>query len=242
MSVWSRIKFLFSIKSNVALNRAEDPRQVWEYAYKQQQKFLGKVRKGLIEVSTSKQQLQQQIQSQGNRIPKLEKQARRAIDAGREDLARIALQRKQTVMVELEGLEQHREGISMEERKLITAEQQIVARIETFRTRRQILSARYSAAEAQVQINETLSGVSDELGELSMALGRAEEKTQHMLARAAALDTLIEMGALDALPNGEDRLERELHEVTSTGAVEEELALLKAGQPVTLDNLPKVFN
>ncbi|VAW35452.1 hypothetical protein MNBD_CHLOROFLEXI01-2545 [hydrothermal vent metagenome] len=230
MSLWSRIKLIFSIKSDAALNRAEDPRQVWEYAYKQQQKFLGKVRKGLIEVATSKQQLKQQIQSQRNRIPKLESQAGKAINAGREDLARIALQRKQTVMGELAELEQHLAEISGEERKLIVTEQEIAARIETFRTRRQILTARYSAAEAQVQINETLSGVSDELGELGMALGRAEEKTQQMLARAAALDTLIEMGSLDALPTGEDRLERELYELTSTGAVEEELALLKAGK------------
>jgi phage shock protein A len=218
------------MKGTAALDRAEDPRQVMDYAYSQQQEFLRKVKQGLIEVATSKQQLAQQVQKQHNRVPQLEAQAKRALAAGREDLARIALQRKQSALGELEGLEYQLAEVAEEERKLILTEQKIAARIEEFRTHRDVMSARYTAAEAQVRINETLSGVSGELGDLSMALGRAEEKTQRMLARASALDALIGSGSLELASGGGDMLERELRQLAMTSGVEQELAALKAGE------------
>jgi phage shock protein A len=165
-----------------------------------------------------------------NSFPKLEEQAKRALAAEREDLARFVLQRKQTVIAELDGLEQQLAEVSEEERRLILAEQQIAARIEDFRTRRQTVSARYTAAEAQVRMKEALSGVTGELGELSMALGRAEEKTQRMLARASAIDSLIDSGSLQLMAGGGDMVEKELHELTAAAAVEEELAALKVGR------------
>jgi len=246
MSLWSRIKMLFKMKSSAALDRAEDPRQVLDYAYGQQKEFLRKVRQGLIEVATSKHQLELQVQKQNARIPQLEVQAKRAVDAGREDLARFALQRKQTIIAELDGLEHQLAEVAQEERKLVAAEQQIAARIEDFRTHRQTLSARYTAAEAQVRINEALTGVSSELGELSMALGRAEEKTERMLARASALDALIDSGSLGMLSGGGDMVERELRELTAATAVEDELMALKSGRkaellPATTDEEPVEF-
>ena len=45
-------------------------------------------------MATSKQQLEQQAQRLLDSIPKLDDQARRAIGAGREDLARVTLERK----------------------------------------------------------------------------------------------------------------------------------------------------
>lgn len=239
MSLWSRIKLLFRMKSSAALDRAEDPRQVLDYAYSQQQEFLRKVKQGLIEVATSKQQLAQQVQKQHNRIPQLETQARRALAADREDLARIALERKQAALAELEGLEYQLAEVAEEERKLVVAEQQIAARIEEFRTHRDVMSARYTAAEAQVRIHEALSGVSGELGDLSMALGRAEEKTQRMLARASALDALIGSGSLELVSGGGDLIERELRQLAMASTVEQELAALKAGQPVELLSPPR---
>jgi phage shock protein A len=234
MSLWSRIKLLFKMRSSAALDRAENPLQVLEYVYGQQQEFLRKVRRGLIEVATAKRQLELQVQRQTERIPQLEVQARRAMAANREDLARAALQRKQMVISELDGLERQLAEVAAEEHKLINAEQQISVRVDEFRTHRQTISARYTAAEAQVRINEALSGVSDELGDLSIALGRAEEKTQRMLARASALDTLITTGSFGPLNAGGDKIERELRQLSAASAVEKELAALKAGRKADL--------
>jgi len=230
MSLWSRFLMLLRIKTSDALDQMEDPRQTLDYAYNQQQELLRKVKQGLVEVATSKRQLEQQSQKLQDRVPVLADQAKRAIGAGREDLARIALQRKQTALGELEGLDKQAAEVAEEERKLTLAEQQLAARVEEFRTRRTTLQARYTAAEAQVRVNEALSGVSEEFAELGMALGRAEEKIERMNARASAIDALIESGTL-ALPGGGDLVDRELRELAAGQAVEAELAALKAQLP-----------
>lgn len=230
MGIWHRIKLIFNMKTSAALDQAEDPREVLDYAYKQQEEFLRKVKQGLVEVSTAKHQLQRQLDKQQARIPQLEDQATRAIAADRDDLARTALGRKQYILAEMSGLERQLAEVSAEERQLIGAERELAARIEQFRTQREVMSARYSAAEAQVRINESLTGVSGELGELTLALGRAEEKTQRMLTRASALDNLIESGALEPTIVSSDYVEVELQKLTAAEAIEMELAALKAGQ------------
>ncbi|MCH7574979.1 MAG: PspA/IM30 family protein [Candidatus Marinimicrobia bacterium] len=230
MSLWSRILLIFKIKTSAAIDRAEDPLQVLDYAYGQQHELLRKVKQGLVEVATSKQRLEQQFQKQHARVPWLEDQAKRAVAAGREDLARVALQRKQTAIAELESLAKQTAEVAEEERKLAAVEQQLSARIEEFRLHREVTSARYTAAEAQVKVKEALTGISGEIADLSMALGRAEEKTERMLARASAIDGLIDSGSLELPTGGGDLVERELREITAKSAVEEELAALKAEQ------------
>lgn len=232
MSLWRRILLFFKIKTSAALDRAEDPRQTLEYAYGQQLELLRKVKQGLIEVASSRRQLEQQSLKLRSRVPQLESQASQALRAGREDLARISLQRKQTAFAELEGLDRQVAEVAEEERKLTMAEQQLSARVEEFRTHREVVSARYTAAEAQVRVTEALTGVAGEFAELSMAVGRAEEKAERLQARASAIDALVETGAL-ALPGGSDAVERELRALAAGKAVEEELAALKAqlGQP-----------
>jgi len=227
MNLWTRILMFFKVKTHAALDSLEDPRQTLEYGYARQQEMLRSVRRGLIEVATSRRQLEQQAQKLRARMPLLEDQARRALAAGRDDLARLALQRGQTCAAELGRLDQQWAEIGEEERKLIAAEQQFALRVDAFRTRREALSASYTAAEAQVRIGETLGGVSRESADLGVALERTQEKIERMQARASALDALIENGAL-AIPGGDDPIERELRALAAGQAVEDELAALKA--------------
>jgi phage shock protein A len=232
MGLWTRLKLIFNVKTSTALDQAEDPREVMDYAYYQQEEFLRKVKQGLVEVSTAKHQLARQVQKQKAHIPQLDDQAQRAIDANRDDLARVALRRKQIAKAGLYGLEQQLGEVSDEEQRLIVAEQEIATRIEQFRTHRDVMTARYNAAEAQVRLKEALSGVSGDLGELSLALGRAEEKTQHMLARASALDSLIETGALEPGISGGDFVEVELQKISTASTIEAELAAMKSGKSI----------
>jgi len=228
MSLWSRIRMLFKIKSNASLNRLEDPRQVFDYAYEQQHVILRQVRQGLVEVATSKRQLEQQVDRLRARVPKTEAQAQQALSADREDLARLALQRKQTALVEIESLEEQLKGTEHEEQKLALAERQLSSRMDEFQTRKEAASARYTAAEAQVRVNEALTGISGDLADLSRALGRAEEKTRLMTARAGALDALIDSGSLGGLAfDTGDPVGKELRQLTQHQAVEQELDNLK---------------
>ncbi len=227
MSVWTRLRLLFNTEVSSALDEAEDPRKVLDYAYSQQRELLVTLRRGLVDVATSKQQLEQQARKLETRIPQLDEQAMRAVEAGRDDLARVALERKKLAMSEMEGLTKQIAEIEVDKQRLATQERTLQLRIEQFRTHREVVSARYSAAEAEVRLKESLAGVSGELAELVMAVGRAEEKTERLQARARAIDSLVDMGSLPPIGGG-DFVEAELLRITISKDVEDELAAIKA--------------
>ena len=119
--------------------------------------------------------------------------------------------------------------MEVEEQKLITAEQRLASRIDEFKLRRQTLSARYSAAEAQAMVKESVTGVSGDFAELSKAVGRAEEKIEYMLARASAMDDLIESNGITGLSvTTVDIVERELSEIAARNKIEGDLKQLQA--------------
>jgi phage shock protein A len=101
--------------------------------------------------------------------------------------------------------------------------------VDAFRTRKETIKATYSAAEAQTRINEAFSGISEEMGDVGLAIQRAEDKTAQMQARAGAIDELLASGALDD-PTGtaKDDITLELEQLASTSDVENELARMKA--------------
>ena len=75
-------------------------------------------------------------------------------------------------------------------------EQKVAQRVEQFRSQKEMVKAQYQAAQAQVNVNEEVTGNSNEMTETNLAMQRAQEKVLTMQARAGALDTLLEHGAL----------------------------------------------
>jgi phage shock protein A len=149
---------------------------------------------------------------------------------GREDLAREALTRKSALTGQVTDLRTQQAQLQAEEEKLTLASQRLQAKVEAFRTKKETIKATYTAAEAQTRINEAFSGISEEMGDVGMAVQRAEDKTAQMQARAGAIDELIASGALDdasSLGQGDD-IARELEAMSSHSDIESELAALKA--------------
>ena len=150
---------------------------------------------------------------------------------GREDLAREALTRKSGVAGQITDLKTQHAQLQGEEEKLTLAQQRLQAKVESFRTRKETIKATYTAAQAQTRINEAMSGIGEEMGDVGLAIQRAEDKTAQMQARAGAIDELIASGALDdvsAIGSGDD-IARELDSMSSQADVEAELAALKGG-------------
>jgi phage shock protein A len=223
----SRLALLFNVKTRAVLDQVEDPREVFDYAYGQQQHHVRTIKRGLIEVAAARRQLERQADRLRARVSRLEDQARRALELQREDLARAALERKQTTLAEIRVLDEQLAEIGREEQRLMTADQRMTQRVERFGIRRAVAAARYAAAEAQVTVGEALAGsAGDEETELSLAVERSEDKIDRLHARAVALDALADSGALLETPS-EDPVERELDTLGSAQAVEAELADLK---------------
>ena len=180
----------------------------------------------------AKRQIQQQASRIQESVSRLELQASQALAAGREDMARLALQRKQTAVLELQGLDEKISGMELEQEKLTQAEQRLQAKVAAFRTKKEVIKAQFTAARAQVRIGSALSGISEEMGDIGLAIERAEIKTGQMRARAGAIDELANAGFLDDFTGGgSDDISRELEKLTVSQSVEDELASLRAGLP-----------
>jgi phage shock protein A len=193
--------------------------------------MLRDVKRGVVEMVTTKRRLELQASKVKETTSKLEEQARQAMAAGREDLARLALQRKQAAVIELDGLDQQVANLELEQEKLTNAEARLRAKVDAFRTRKEIVKAQYSAAQAQVRIGSALSGISEEMGDVQLSIERAETKTDSLRARAGAIDELADAGVLEDYSGRGDPIARELEQLTSSQNVEDELAGLRAGLP-----------
>jgi len=231
MGMISRMSTIVKSKMNRLLDSAEDPRETLDYSYEKQLEMLRNVKRGVVEMVAAKRQIQQQASKVKENVSKLTMQAGQALEAGREDLARLALQRKQSSVLELQGLNDQIAGMELEQEKLTQAEQRLQAKVAAFRTKKEIIKAQYTAAQAQVRIGSALSGISEEMGDIGLAVERAETKTNNMRARAGAIDELVNTGVLEDFTGGGDDISRELEKLTSSQNVEDELASLKRSLP-----------
>lgn len=231
MGMLSRMSTIVKSKMNRILDSAEDPNETLDFAYEKQLEMLRGVKRGVVDMVAANRRIQQQASTVQANVERLGEQAGQALNAGREDLARLALQRKQAAMIELQGLDEQIAGMELEQEKLTAAEQRLSAKVTAFRTKKEIIKAQYTAAQAQVRIGSALSGLSEEMGDVSLAVERAETKTENLRSRAGAIDELAQLGVLDDFSGSQDPLSKELEAITSAQGVEDELAALKAGLP-----------
>jgi phage shock protein A len=226
-------RFSTVVKAKVSklLDRAEDPAETLDYSYQKQLESLQNVKKGIADVVTAKKRLQMQSDKSEQNIVKLDTQARQALAAGQEDLARTALERKQTIQTELQTLDSQIAELDAQQQKLTDSEQKLRTKIEAFRTKKEVIKAQYSAAEAQVRISEAATGVGEQMADVGLAMQRAVDKTEDMKARADAVSELEAAGTfedLTQLGSGEDDIDRQLKQITTSSAVDDELSKMKA--------------
>src|SRR5579885_3504972 len=102
----SRMSLIFKSKFSKALDRAENPNETLDYSYEQQLQQLQNVKRGIADVTTAKKRLELQDSSLQQQVAKLDGQAKAALQAGREDLAREALTRKAALEQQMAALAQ----------------------------------------------------------------------------------------------------------------------------------------
>ena len=105
MGLLGRTGEIIRAKWNALLNRAENPNETLDYSYERQLESLQNVKRGVADVVTAKKRLEIQTQQLEQNVVKLDTQARQAVAAGREDLARQALERKSGMQQQLQDLD-----------------------------------------------------------------------------------------------------------------------------------------
>jgi phage shock protein A len=239
-----RMSTVVKAKISKLLDRAEDPAETLDYSYQKQIELLQNVKKVIADVVTSKKRLQLQEEKLRQQVVKLDTQARQALSAGQEDLARTALERKNVIQTELQSLDAQVAQLEQQQQQMTDSEQKLRAKIEQFRSKKEVIKAQYSAAEAQVKISEAATGVGEEMADVGLAMQRALDKTENMRARADAVQELEATGTFDdltSLDSGQDDIDRQLAQLSSSSEVDSELAKMKAelgsGEPSSAGEL-----
>ena len=224
-----RATLIVKAKFSKFLDRSENPNETLDYSYEEQLRQLQNVKRGVADVTTAKKRLELQYTGMQQQVEKLDGQARAALQAGKEDLAREALTRKAAVQAQLDGIMQQGQQLEAQQTKLVEGQKTLQAKVEAFRTQKEVIKAQYSAAEAQVKIGEAATGIGEQMADVGLAIQRAKDKTDQMQARASAIDELTASGALeDYTGTGGDDIDRQLAQISEGTQVDDELAKLKA--------------
>lgn len=229
MSILSRFKAIFQARANEVADQFEDPKASLDYSLAKLEESRRQIGRSLIEVSAAQKRLEAQRDQLSAAIQKYEEQAQTAVRSEREDLARIALDRKQETESRKVELETNIEHLVQQAANLKTSQLNLERKIALFRSKKEELKAIYDSSKAQLSVREALSGISDDLADVGNTIQRAETRIREMQSRSDAIEGLIAEGVLtDTLDPDSDDIDRELSRIGRKQAIEDELARLKA--------------
>jgi phage shock protein A len=218
MEMLGRIIALFRTK----FRGKEDPAKTLDLAYENMLTGLQEIRRQLADVVAQRKQLEHQIAGNDAEIAGAEQEASLAIKSNRDDLAKAALMRRRGAADKKAALQAALDALLPQVQKLTEYQQQLADRIDRLRTDKETMRVSTAAAEAQLKVAESLTGLSGELGGLAEARRRTEDKMLDARARAGAMDRMIRDGVLD------DPLTEGQPLPTDTGGIDDDLALLKS--------------
>lgn len=227
-NILSRFKAIFQAQAHAVADQMEDPKAGLDYSLTKLEENRRQITRSLIDVRAARRRLQKQRDDFAAAAEKHAGQARSAVDADREDLARTALERKQAAAARVDDLNRNIANLDRQIENLTESQQSLGRKIETFRARKEELKALHDSAQAQIQVREALGGISEDLADVGNTIHRAEARIQEMQSRADAIDALVAEGVLDdVLEPAQDDLDRELARIGRKQAVDAELARLK---------------
>jgi phage shock protein A len=226
-AMFNRLSLTLKAKFSRLLDRAESPVEILDYSYEQQLEQLYGMRREVADLVTAKQRVIRHRDRRADQLRKLDLGARTALERGREDLARQALERKQLVGQELVELNQIVADLERQQAQMIAGVGEYRSRVQRFRTHKELAKAQYVAAKAQLAISEAAAGLSSQLREVGAKIDHALQRVEEMNLRAAVIEELESSGTLAPLGTGEDDIDRQLRALSHGGSIDEQMAQIK---------------
>ncbi|MEJ5285855.1 MAG: hypothetical protein CH6_2943 [Candidatus Kapaibacterium sp.] len=225
MGIFSRIADIFKANVNDALDKAEDPEKMLKQMVLEMEESVNKATLAVANAIANEKSLERKIEKARKESEEWEFKARQALQAGREDLAKAALERKLIADKNFQDLQPIYQQAKETTNKLRTQLNSLKAKLEEARARQSTLIARSQAAKAQKQIAQSLSGVgSDAFSKFD----KYEEKIEKIEAEAQAFEQLSSEST---------SLDEEFKRLTSSKDVEQQLLELKTKMGLLPENL-----
>ncbi len=190
MSLWQRIRTLLGAKSHAALDRMENPVETLEFAYQKQLDVLQQLKRSIADVLTSEKRLEIEAAQLASAQARAKDTASQALARGDEAGARHALEGAAPARSQIERVNAEIANVRTQREGLETMAAQLQTRLDAMRTQKIALAARYAAAKATTRAGEAVTGLSNDMDEVSRMVERARETALQAQARAQAVSEL----------------------------------------------------
>jgi phage shock protein A len=218
MGIFNKLSTLIRSNLNDLIARAENPEKMLNQIILDMRDQLTKAKQEVAVAIADERKLKAQAEEEGKQARDWERRAMLAVQQGRDDLARQALQRQAEYGERAHQLFETWKRQAEETERLKESLRQLNAKIEEARRKKNLLVAKQKRAEAQKRIHETMSGLSDRSA--FEAFDRMSQKIEQneRLALASA-EVTEELGT--------DRLEKEFKQLEVSDGSDARLLDLK---------------
>ncbi|MFK7987078.1 MAG: PspA/IM30 family protein [Sandaracinaceae bacterium] len=227
MGFFGRLATLIKSNLNDLISKSEDPEKMLNQVIVDMNQQLVEAKKQVARAIADEKKLQKQYNQQKSMLDEWHKKAMLAVRAGDDELAKEALLRKKEYQALAESFEEQWRKQQIAVNQLKTALRALNNKIEEAKRKKNVLIARQRRAEAMKQIQETMSGLSD--NSAFETFDRMTEKIDQIEAEAEAGAELSEEYTGDVLKHKFAKLEAtagadaELEELKrEMGLIEEE--------------------
>lgn len=218
MGIFKRIADIFKANVNDALDKAEDPAKMIKLMVIEMQESLTKATASLAKAMAQERKLKNEYEKYLNLSEQWKQKAAAALQQGREDLARQALQKKALCDQNAAQYKQMYEAAAQQTAQLKETVDKLKTKLDEARAKESMLIARSETAKAQKEIVKQIGGV--DTSSIFAKFDKFEEKILEQEAEAQAYAEL----ASDNMNSIED----EFKKLNAGSQVDDELAKLKA--------------
>lgn len=214
--VFSRMTDILKSNINEALDRAEDPEKMIRQMVREMEEAVSKATASVGTAVANQKRLERQYKEKEDQVGEWQGKAERAVEAGEDDLARRALERKGLLQEAARELKPALEESQQAANQLRLQLRELKTKLEEARTRQGTLVARHRAAEARKRLAQSISGLGSDA---FSSFERFEQKIESSEAEADAHSEIA---------GDFENIEKDMHQLEQGKEVEDELAALKA--------------
>jgi len=220
MSIFERLFRIGKANVNAAVDKLEDPVKIIDQVLRELDEDVEKVTAAVTSQMAVEKRFERELKEAEELVAKRDSQARQALVAGNEELAREALADKAKQVEKRDKVQESYDRAKATADKLREQLRDLKSRVTDMKDQRSTLIAQAEAAKAQQKINSTMKGVGT--NDVGATFNRMEEKIKKMHDEAdAAFELANEDKSLD------QKFDEQL-KASKSNAIDDELAALKA--------------
>lgn len=221
MSMLQRFKDIMSSNINALLDKAEDPEKMIDQMIRNLQSDLGKVKSETATVMAEEARLNRQLTELKAEEEKMITYAKKALQAGSDDDAKLFLEKKNSIQNKANEVETRLISARQNSQNMKAMHDKLSSQVADLNARKNEIKAKIQQAKLQEKMNNMTSSVT---GAASISkFDDIEAKANAMLDKANAMQELNQVndGGIDDLMAKYDST------TDNTSSVDDELAALK---------------